>query len=136
MYRFLCLVLLALNIPYSISDSDSYTDQYDADAAAIKNLKQELNHERTSRIKMESEMTALKGDIQELNEEFAKFSSLEASFRTDINDKISQLSESLQNDISLREDEASVASKCKGWFCVYLYYYHPCLHLSSSILSS
>ena len=123
-------MLLALNIPYSISDSDPYTDQYDTNAAEIKNLRQELKNERASRIKMESEMTALKGDIQELNEEFANFSSLDASFRTDIYNTISQLSEALQKTISLRnEANAHVATKYKGWFSVYLYYYHPCQHL-------
>ena len=87
----LCLVLLTLSFPYTISDTGSDTYQYNKDSAEMKYLKdtvqvikQELNNERASRINMDREMTALTRRYREIILEHSDLKMEHETFKNDL----------------------------------------------------
>ena len=79
-----------------------------------------IHNQENFSIVVENNVQSLKTDIQELNEQFANFSTVEASFRLEMHDKISQLSEAIRNTTSvdntpyLREEKDTVSVATKG----------------------
>ena len=81
-----------------------------------------IQNQENIRIQVENNVQSLQTDIHELNDRFANFSSVEASFRVEIHDTIMQLSEAIHNIsvedsvLLLGKDEDTVHVATNGWF--------------------